>query len=171
MGKILDFKIQRQVLSQWCWAAVAASVCDFYDDTSYGSQCLFVSKEIPGNFDCCQSSQDDGENSACNRGMNLGDALWDCHHGLKVDADPADFSMVVDELNAEHPVACNVYWKDGTVHALVICGYTDDGVLLIADPEKPGTLVSINSDFIYSTTYTDELGAKTGNITELFRTL
>jgi hypothetical protein len=169
MGKTLDFKMQRQQLSLWCWAAVAASVCDFYSDSSYGSQCLFVSNEIPGNFDCCVSARDDGEGSVCNRAMNLGDALWDCHHGLKVDPDPADFSMVVEQLNEGHPIACNVHWKDDTVHALVIHGYTDDGTMLIADPEKPGTLVSINRDFIYSTTY--EAGAKAGNITELFRTL
>lgn len=169
MAKTLNFKMQKQILSLWCWAAVAASVCDFYKDARYGSQCALVSREIPGNYDCCQSCRDDGENSVCNRGMNLGDALWDCQHALQVDSDPADFAMVVAELNAEHPVACNVYWNGGMVHALVIYGYTDDGLLLIADPEKPGTLVTISSDFIYSTTY--DAAAETGNITEVFRTL
>ncbi len=167
MAKTLQFKIQPQALSQWCWAAVAASICDFYKDSTYGSQCQFVSS-VTGLGDCCQSCQDDGEASPCNRPYKLGSALWECHHGLKVRPDPADFDQVKLEIDAGHPIACNVSWPDGNAHALVISGYTDGGLLLIADPEKPGTLVSISSDFIYSTTY--DAVEKTGKITEIFRT-
>jgi hypothetical protein len=167
MANTLNFRIQQQSLSEWCWAAVAASVCDFYQDPGYGSQCAFVSS-VTGLGDCCQSCQDDGEASVCNQPYNLGSALWKCHHGLKVRPDPPDFGQVKVELDAGRPVACNVYWDNGSAHALVIAGYTDDGLLLISDPEKPGTLVSINSDFIYSTTY--DAGAETGKITEVFRT-
>src|SRR5215472_9392812 len=152
MEKTLQFKMQRQILSQWCWAAAAASVCDFYEDASYGSQCAFVSS-VTGLGDCCQSCQADGEASVCNQPYNLGSALWESHHGVKVKPDSPDFGKVKGEIEAERPVACNVYWADGSAHALAIYGYTDTDLLLIADPEKPGTAVSIGSDFIYSTTY------------------
>ena len=167
MGKTLAFKMQRQRLSRWCWAATVASVCDFYKDASYGSQCAFVSAET-GLGDCCQSCQEDGEASRCNRPHYLGSALWDSRHGVKVAPDLPDLEQVKREIDASHPVACNTFFNDGDVHALVICGYTDDGLLFIADPEKPGTLMTINSDFIYSATH--DTGSETGRIREVFRT-
>lgn len=168
MSKILAFKMQRQALSGWCWAAAAVSISDFYGDASCGSQCELVTR-VTGFPDCCQSCQDDGENSVCNQGHDLGGALWECHHGVKVNPDTPDHGKITAQIDAGHPVACNVIWDDASAHALVICGYTEDGMLQIADPEKPGTFVTINNDFVYSTTYDGGI-SESGKIKEVFRT-
>jgi hypothetical protein len=167
MSKNLDFRIQRQVLSNWCWAATVASIADFYNDPSYGSQCKLVSR-LTNLGDCCESVKRDGENSVCNQAHDLGGALWDCNHGVRVNPDPPKWDKIVAEIEKERPAACNVLWEGGGAHAMVISGYTDEGMLQIADPEKPGTHVSINRDFVYSATYGS--ASKNGRIEQIFRT-
>jgi len=167
MAKTLTFRIQQQVLSNWCWAATTLSIVRFYKDPNQDSQCEFVSK-VTYLPDCCQSCHDDGENSVCNQTFDLGSALWQCGHGVTTSPESPKWDIVVEQIDNDHPVACNVIWDDGGAHAIVICGYTDDGMLLIADPEKPGTLITVNKDFIYSANY--EARTQSGKIKETFRT-
>src|SRR4051795_10347923 len=48
----VDFEMQHQCHSSWCWAAVAASVAGFYNESSTFTQCQIADLELHRN-DCC----------------------------------------------------------------------------------------------------------------------
>src|ERR1700719_1931391 len=57
----LDFCIQHQRHSNWCWAAVATSVALFYQPAGKWTQCVVANSAL-GRKDCCRK----GAGGTCN---------------------------------------------------------------------------------------------------------
>jgi Papain-like cysteine protease AvrRpt2 len=128
----LTFVMQSQQQTEWCWAATAASVADYYATTSGApsqSQCEIASTCL--NFQCCPPLPP-GWNG--NRFLALEDAL-----GIHLAAGPTDsflsFSDITNEIDAGRLVCCRIQWDNGHFNALI--GYTNDigQELVICDPE------------------------------------
>src|SRR6185295_7189908 len=64
----INFRVSRQLQTEWCWAALSASVADYFGDDGW-SQCLVAAAETGGA--CC----DDGSSPVCNRPHFLEAAL------------------------------------------------------------------------------------------------
>jgi hypothetical protein len=129
----LAFRMQHQVHSNWCWAAVATSVSQFYNRKSKWTQCT-VAKGKLGRKSCCGKHV----NGKCNKIGHL-------QHSLRVVGHAEDppyvegaipFSIAKREIDAGRPVGVRTRWRGGEVgHFIAIVGYHSDlEMLTIEDP-------------------------------------
>src|SRR5215469_8109149 len=65
----LAFNMQHQNQTQWCWAAVTASIAGYYRNGAW-TQCRVVNDQL-GQTGCCS----DGSSSECNQPWYLDKAL------------------------------------------------------------------------------------------------
>jgi len=147
----LTFRIQRQQQSEWCWAAVAASVQQFFEPASEPAlelrQCE-VADMVLQRTGCC----DDPE--PCNESAKLENALkkirkW--RNTLNADSSTGGiltFEQVQREIDRGRPVCAGITWDSGGEHFVVVRGYRVLGSgahqLDIADPLNPSNLVDFD---------------------------
>lgn len=153
-SKLLKFKIQAQSQDFWCWAAVSASIGEYYDKKSW-KQCTVASDVL--NEGCCDNHFPE---TVCNVPSKLTPALESVYHGdasnpLQI----IDASKIRDELDAEHPIGVRIEWSDCSGHFVVIYGYEDGPdntlVLNIADPWLGVTSVIEFSEFPLDASWTN----------------
>ena len=127
-ARLLDFTIQSQEQSEWCWAANAASVSKFYDPLSTWTQCQLANDAFALTT-CCQ----DGTTDQCNQAYHVDVALvMVSRYGrtLKTRLADADIRMEIDN---GRPVCVMIRWPDQNNHFVTIYGYS--GTFYdIADP-------------------------------------
>src|SRR5260370_26671301 len=63
---MMSFSVQRQLQSNWCWAAVAASIADYYDPNTTETQCTIANRCLK-RTDCSTTVGRCAPNSACNQ--------------------------------------------------------------------------------------------------------
>jgi hypothetical protein len=135
----LSFAMQPQQQSEWCWAAVAASISSFYGDAPAKSQCELATQYL--QMPCCANPlppppppQWDG-----NQSYTLDVPLQVLNHlAAPLIPDVMLFEDIVKDINAGKPICCHIKWDqdaphDGHFNAIV--GYdsqTQD--LIIHDP-------------------------------------
>lgn len=90
---------------QWCWAAVASCLADFYG-RGLASQCSIVSALLDGGIhDCCV----DGKEGYCDRAFVLELALRHVHVAVpQGPIPPISFELVESELTNQRPVALRI---------------------------------------------------------------
>ena len=139
----LSFSMEPQDQDQWCWAAVAISICRFYKDRRWQHQCDLVNQilaPILGGIDCCQ----DGASNTCNISFSLSDALNTTGHLAQRVQSVVSFEDLRQEIDVrQRPVAIRIAFSDLiTRHfiAVVGCAETPDGkqMVKVADP-SPST--------------------------------
>ncbi|HXS98815.1 MAG TPA: papain-like cysteine protease family protein [Candidatus Limnocylindrales bacterium] len=124
----LTLRVERQMMSEWCWAAVSVSVDRFFRPDSTHTQCEIaglVLKKI-----CCPG-QLNVQTDACNVPGFLGSVFGKLH---LLEGDPGDkplpFADIQKEIDGGRPVCVLIKWlesdgKPGTRgHFIVIQGYT-----------------------------------------------
>lgn len=129
----LDFRMQHQSHSNWCWAAVATSVARFYDSKSNWTQCRVANRSL-GMRSCCGK----GVGRKCNSIGHLQDTLKLVGHGER----PAyiegkiSFSRARREIDAGRPVGVRTQWRGSEIgHVLAIVGYHSGlEMLTVVDP-------------------------------------
>ena len=155
MSKKLNFALQPQECTQWCWAAVTAAIGKFYGNSECPSeQCRMVSQVLNIGRDCCTECDCKTDPfDPCNQPKNLGFVLNRYNHSLDGTAGVSlSFSDIQGEIDNDHPVAVSVRLHDpaATSHAVVIFGYMDNGKLNIADPMQAGSQVTATLDELLS---------------------
>lgn len=110
---VLPFLMQRQVQSQWCWAATSASVSIFYNAASSWTQCLVATKII--GTTCCVSP------SGCNKPWYLDEALTATDNFSAI-SPPLTFQQVESELASGRVIGARVGWRGGGGHFMAIYG-------------------------------------------------
>jgi Papain-like cysteine protease AvrRpt2 len=143
--KKLDFITQPQEQSEWCWAAVAASIVNFYAGDNKCKQCDVVNKMLILD-NCCE----DGSSDSCNQQFHLEPTLNRLRHLQRSLAGQPDFATVAAEITAGRPLAVKILWAEGGGHSIVVYGFTDDRKVHVGDPANPDdqTLVPFD-DFVY----------------------
>lgn len=148
----LDFSIEFQRCTEWCWAAVTAAVCKCYGDSFGTEQCEVASLvlELPSD-DCegCDCQQD--PSTDCNQPRNLTSVLNAVKHNR---GNPANghstltFEQVQSNINSGHPIVVQVTLNDPAAsgHAVAIYGYSDDGLVSVADPMHPDDHITVDFD-------------------------
>ena len=148
----LNFSIQRQEHSEWCWAAVAVSVERFFDPHSKLKQCEVANKVLPkahppiplppSDCGCCCHCCCDPR--SCNKPAELERALKEIYKWrltLKQRSIPAPsnvkpvtpptivstgtltFEEVCREIDNRRPIGVGITWDSGGGHFVVIRGY------------------------------------------------
>ncbi|HYP48093.1 MAG TPA: papain-like cysteine protease family protein [Thermoleophilaceae bacterium] len=114
----LDFTMQMQAQTQWCWAATSVSVRLFYTPGANWTQCDMVNAEL-GQTTCCTN----GSSNQCNQ-PNVLDAPLDRADVLnRMVNSTTDYATIRDEINAGRPLAWRIGWSGGGGHFAVIEGY------------------------------------------------
>ena len=128
VNRSLDFTLQQQRQTQWCWAAVAASVASYYRRSGW-SQCRLVSLELSEST-CCV----DGVSAECNRPWYLDKALDRVRNLAAYTPRPLRLQQIRLEIDGTRPIGVRIGWRGGGGHFVVICGYSELNVLDIHDP-------------------------------------
>jgi len=129
----LDFRMQRQMHSNWCWAAVSTSVALFYDPESKWTQCGVANRNLHRR-NCC------GNDGKCNVTAHLKDALALVRHAERrpqaKSIGTIPLRRTQREIDAGRPIGARTQWRGGEgAHFLTIVGYHSELELLtIADP-------------------------------------
>jgi hypothetical protein len=137
----LDFAMQHQQQTNWCWAAVATSVALFYDPASTWTQCTVANTEL-GRADCCGA----GASGACNVYGFLDTSLTTVGHLDHFTGSSSTFAAVQAEIDAGRPLCARTAWSGGGAHFLAIIGYRILQEMLAVDDPWYG-----KSDVSYAT--------------------
>jgi Papain-like cysteine protease AvrRpt2 len=160
---ISDFEIEPQLKDQWCWAAVAASICGFYRDNPVPSQCGLANQFLFPSEDCCPSGDADG----CNIPFALDLVLNQLGHLVQPTRGVVSFDDLNDAVTTNSkPVVVRLLFSDLiTAHFVVVvgCALDDSGqqIVRIADPCQTCSNVTsmpysaLSNDFKPGATWTD----------------
>jgi hypothetical protein len=117
----------------WCWAAVSASVDDYFDPPSDWTQCD-VAGELLGT-NCCPKV------AFCDQTAFLEDALEIVGHLRAFGPGILSFDDIRGEIQSGMPVAARIQWDGGGGHFVVISGYrvsnTGEQLVMISDSMYP----------------------------------
>ena len=114
----LAFTMQAQQQTNWCWAAVSASVARFYQArTRWRRQCLVTSRELGQT--CCPAGANSG---ACNVPWYLDRALDRVGHLKSWAGTQATMVQIQREIRAGRPLGARIGWMSGGGHFVVLSG-------------------------------------------------
>jgi len=154
MPNQINFAMQQQQQTEWCWAAVSSSVSGFYGAPAGPSggpwqQCEVVNYE-QGQTTCCQN----GSTAQCNVPWYLEKGLNTVGHLAGPPTPSAEaFLYVQTEINGGRPVGVRIGWSGGGGHFVVLRGYDDTNGSQLLDVEDPWYGSSIVDYTAFSTSY------------------
>ena len=148
-GRTLDFNMQSQTESNWCWAANATSVSLFYWSWSGWTQCK-VACSVVNLTTCCDSPVPD----ACNQPETLSSALTVTKNLSSFVSSTVSFDTVKAEIDAGRVVCARIGWSGGGGHFVTIRGYVtifgDLDFFEVDDPIYGKSTVTVTS---FTTSY------------------
>ncbi len=124
----LNFTMQHQTETEWCWAANSCSVGLFYDSDSGWTQCKVANKTL-NRTDCC----DNPGSADCNKAYYLNMGLDTVGHWSQWTQGKATMSQVESEINGGRPLCFRIAWNAGGAHFIAIYGYSGENINL-GDP-------------------------------------
>ncbi len=135
----LAFIMQTQQQSQWCWAAVAASVSAFFNPSATWTQCGIVNAEF-GRTDCCVN----GSSANCNQPWSIRSGLQRTGNFRSMSLGAGTMTDVSQDVDIGRPLCVRIGWSGGGGHAVVIDGY-HEGLDMVAvdDPWSGASDVSL----------------------------
>jgi hypothetical protein len=138
----LNFAMQAQQQTQWCWAAVSVSIAAYYDPGTSWTQCQMAGAEL-NQATCCEN----GSSSECNQPWYLDKALERAGALASMNAPPSSgVGEEPDEIQAGRPVCVRIGWSGGGGHFVVIEGYRYDlEQVAIDDPWHGASDVPVNT--------------------------
>ena len=149
----IDFSMQPQQQSNWCWAATATSVALFYQPGSGWQQCGVANGEL-ARTDCCGA----GASGACNVYGFLDQALTVVGHFDHWVGGIATTAQIENEITFTRPLGIRVAWSGGGAHFLVIKGQYSAGGIDYVSVDDP---IYGRSDVNYATLQTAYKGSGT----------
>lgn len=122
-ASLAGFFVQAQLQSNWCWAAVSASMAAFFGSSNW-TQCKVAAAEL-GPLQCCGADA----SSKCNQPWYLDAALARTGHFDHMNASNSHFADVRTEINNGRPLGCRIAWSGGGAHFMTLSGWrvTADG--------------------------------------------
>lgn len=121
----LFFRLQRQLRSDWCWAAITASVSRHYDPDSPWCQCKLATRMTKSSgTDCCAHRYTKDIALICNKAQYLEKALRIVGRlAAPPTAGPLPFAKIQKEILAGRPVCARIGWPGTTTgHFTLIYG-------------------------------------------------
>lgn len=117
-GTTLPFNMETQKQTQWCWAAVAVSLAQFFQNSF--TQCQVANLVLNTDVCCADPSE-------CNQDNFLEDALSAVGHFRDIVFEPLPFTDVNGEITSNRPLGCRIGWFGGGGHFVIIHGASVDG--------------------------------------------
>lgn len=141
---ILHYQTQKQILDEWCWAAVASSVSFYYNSNSIWFQSRLAGDLLDSSCNIITIDNADNAPISCQRVFSLQEALVHTNNF----AWPIDRYLSLDEIryqiNNGWPIGCQISWEDNQNHFIVIYGYEGNSIV-IGDPQAGNCSVDYTS--------------------------
>ena len=138
----LRFIMQRQLKSNWCWAATSTSVSYYYNSNSPWTQCRVACTILHRN-DCCN----DGDPNLCNVVGKLNEALTVTGNYVTLVFGVLSAAKIQAQINAGAVIGARIEWADATGHFVAIYGINQINgqyYLNIADPIYGNSILPID---------------------------
>jgi hypothetical protein len=139
-----EFPIEKQGMSNWCWAACTKAICTFYEGQQPFTQQQLVAKLLDQSI--CRSPNPPV--TLCNKKLDFGVALDKVGH-LSGDTieDPLTSNQLFDAVKGGRPVGCQLDIPLVGGHAVVVISgkLNSPGTLFlrVADPSD-GSIVTMS---------------------------
>jgi hypothetical protein len=133
---LLNFKLQQQLLDEWCWAAVTSSVSLYYNSNSNWQQSTVAAAALQNNA-CSIINQvnPDSPPSGCDEPFDITASLGITGNYAGLIQRALTFDEVVWQINNSYIIVCQIYWQQyGQSHFVTIYGYDGTNVI-VGDPE------------------------------------
>ncbi|MGE0132172.1 MAG: papain-like cysteine protease family protein [Blastocatellales bacterium] len=129
-ASIMRFKLQKQMQSNWCWAAVTNSLLGFFNSEISLTQCEIVRKCLNHTGQTSQSSQttepnaavtqklvpdccQNGDSEACNIPFKLSQALQEMGILESYEQRALSLDEMRRQISRGVPLAVRIRWRDG----------------------------------------------------------
>lgn len=136
-GKSFKFDIQRQEQTNWCWAAVGATVVHYYNNNTSWTQCDIVTAAL--KQDACFV---DASSPHINKQWYLDRALSIVGCLKRMTDKRVPEELVLYEIAARRPLGVRIHWRGGGGHFVVLRSWfigEDDALwYVVEDPAKNG---------------------------------
>lgn len=141
--KLAGFTMQRQSEDNWCWAAISASINDYFGGDPAWSQCRVAGACLV--LDCCANP------GPCDAPHNLEHPLAAVGHLYRHGYGILTFDEIASAIDMHMIVCCHISWSGGGGHFVAIIGYDPHSEdLLVLDPARGDETVPFAS---FSTAY------------------
>lgn len=128
----LIFQMERQIFSNWCWAANAVSISKYYFHQAPFTQCKIVCGCLR-RTDCCTYTIP----HECNVRYYMDEALRFTSNFMSIVEEPLPVEPLIGEIENGRVVCARIRWRNGDGHFVTIHGYnTVNGEVFVyvADP-------------------------------------
>jgi len=125
---VLNFSMQKQTQSNWCWAATSTSISHFYHANSTWTQCKVANDQL-GRSDCCGS----GAGGPCNVYGYLDDALQSVGCFASMNSSTTSWSDIEAQVLQGRPLGIRVAWSGGGAHFIAATGTEDNSLVWVSD--------------------------------------
>ena len=134
---VLQFDMQSQEQTKWCWAAVASSVCAYYAERGEGSaksQCEIATQFL--GMQCCITPLPPASaNWPGNQDFTLKVPLETLNHFEPPVLGPLNIAGIAAEIDSGRPICCHIDWANSPGHFVVIIGYDSaHNEIIVRDP-------------------------------------
>ncbi|MGQ7853392.1 papain-like cysteine protease family protein [Pedobacter sp. WC2501] len=133
MVESITFNIDKQLKSNWCWAAAAESIARYYGKTEFQDQVQLAWRVLGKECKCAGVSC-----SICNIPQFIGEVLEIA--GLQKKAIPEAVSkdQLIEELINQRPVIAVIKWNNSaTGHLIVVSAVNCDQHFTVWDSRQP----------------------------------
>ena len=137
----LNFSMQSQTQTNWCWSAVSVSTSRFYNSASQWTQCSLANQQL-GQTSCCN----DGSTSGCNQTWYLDQALAETGNLDAWQSGTVSQQILEGEIVRRLPIGVRIGWSGGGGHFVIVDGATAANTTVHVEDPIYGT-----SDIAYST--------------------
>jgi hypothetical protein len=143
----LNFRIQKQYLTNWCWAATASSISHYY---SQFNNAFFWRQEDIGaqllGMPFCRTTPDRlGGLPQCNQQADLITALRITQNFNGWQNNPVTLNALYNEVNNFRPVCCQIFFAEHNLsHFVTVFGYNGNNIVL-GDPQVGNYEVDYNA--------------------------
>ncbi len=144
---ILNFRTQKQILDNWCWAAVTSSISFYFDRNSRWMQSALAARLINNICGGITANNSQTAPPICDAQMDIARALSLTGNLAGDIIRPLSFNEVVQQINGGFPFCCQIVFPGiQTSHFVILYGYHSTDVI-IGDPQAG--IFSINyQDFL-----------------------
>lgn len=128
---ILNFRTQKQILDNWCWAAVTSGVSFFFDANSRWVQSALAATLISNSCAGINQVNASTASDTCNATLDVARSLRITGNFAADLMRPLSFNEVIDQVNKGFPICCQIVFPDlQTSHFVVIYGYQSSNIVI-----------------------------------------
>lgn len=139
-SKTLPKFMEKQSETNWCWAALGASVGNyFYGQDSY-TQCDVANTCLAKN-NCCTNP------AGCNEYWFVDKALMAANSYDTKASGTATFATIQSRIDNDEPVGIRVKWTGTGAHCMMITGYDENGEKITIQDPWHGTSIAEYSSY------------------------